>query len=123
MSLTLDPAKLWSRSLVDAELARLREEFAKFADVTVTTDAAILSLIGNVARSNEILERTFRALGKAGICVKMISQGASKVNISMLVDDAQADEAVRALHAEFFEVPVSGRAAAGAQAVLHAAGR
>jgi len=90
VSLTLDPAKLWSRGLVGAELARLREEFAKFADVTVTTDAAILSLIGNVARSNEILERTFRALGAAGVAVKMISQGASKVNISLLVDDKLA---------------------------------
>jgi aspartate kinase len=114
VSLTLDPAKLWSRSLVDAELARLREEFAKFADVTVTTDAAILSLIGNVARSNEILERTFRALGAAGVAVKMISQGASKVNISLLVDDKAADGAVRALHAEFFER--KGEAAAGAAA-------
>jgi aspartate kinase len=113
VSLTLDPAKLWSRGLVDAELARLREEFAKFADVNVTTDAAILSLIGNVARSNEILERTFRALGAAGITVKMISQGASKVNISLLVDDKDADRAVRALHLEFFE---GANAAAGAHA-------
>ena len=120
VSLTLDPAKLWSRSLVGAELARLREEFAKFADVTVTTDAAILSLIGNVARSNEILERTFRALGAAGIAVKMISQGASKVNISLLVDDKDADRAVRALHAEFFE-PSSAKAAPAPHAA--AAGR
>ena len=33
----------------------------------------------------------------------MISQAASKVNISMIVDDAQRDDAVKALHAAYFE--------------------
>lgn len=47
--------------------------------------------------------RVFKALGRAGCRVRMISQGASKVNIQLLVDDASADDAVRAVHAEFFE--------------------
>ena len=33
----------------------------------------------------------------------MISQGASKTNISLIVSDSEAHIAVRALHAEFFE--------------------
>jgi len=32
----------------------------------------------------------------------MISQGASKVNISFIVNDTEAAEAVSALHLEFF---------------------
>ena len=38
------------------------------------------------------------------INVKMISQGASKTNISLIVPAAQAPDAVKALHAEFFGV-------------------
>ncbi len=103
VSVTLDPAKLWSRSLIDTELGRLREELANIATVSVTPEHAVLSLICNVERSNEILERVFRALGASKVAVKMISQGASRCNISLLVDDSVADAAVRALHAEFWE--------------------
>ena len=45
----------------------------------------------------------FRVLGSHKINVKMISQGASKTNISLIVSDSEAHIAVRALHAEFFE--------------------
>lgn len=83
-------------------MERIRDEFAKIAEVSVSYGYAILSLIGNVERSNEILERTFRALGRKNISVKMISQGASKVNISLLVEGEHADDAVRAIHEEFF---------------------
>lgn len=76
-------------------MERIKEEFSKVADVSISYNYAILSLIGNVERSNEILERTFRALGRNKISVKMISQGASKVNISLLVEGERADDAVR----------------------------
>lgn len=32
----------------------------------------------------------------------MMSQGASKTNIALIVDDAEAKAALRALHVEFF---------------------
>lgn len=76
-------------------MERIKEEFSKIAEVSVSYNYAILSLIGNVERSNEILERTFHALGRKNINVKMISQGASKVNISLLVEGEHADDAVR----------------------------
>jgi len=37
--------------------------------------------------------------------VQMVSQGASKLNISFIIDDREAAEVVRALHEEFFEGP------------------
>lgn len=37
-----------------------------------------------------------------GISVSMMSQGASKVNISLVIDAAHGQAAVRALHREFF---------------------
>lgn len=104
VSLTLDPAKLWSRDLVKEELDSLVQDFEEngIARVKCTTGHSLISLIGNVERNNEIMERSFRALGAAGVKVKMISQGASKTNISMLVDDEEGSAAVNAIHAEFF---------------------
>jgi aspartate kinase len=44
----------------------------------------------------------FKVLGREGINVQMMSQGASKTNISLIVRDSEAKHAVRCLHAEFF---------------------
>jgi aspartate kinase len=105
VSLTLDPSKLWSRDLQQAELEKLVEDFEKegIAHVDVSSGYSIISLIGNVERNNEIMERSFHALRAADIKVSMVSQGASKTNISLLVNRTQGDDAVRAIHAEFFE--------------------
>jgi aspartate kinase len=35
----------------------------------------------------------------------MISQGASEINMSFMIDEDDADEAVRSLHATFFSNP------------------
>ena len=109
VSVTLDPAKLWGKPAQgETGLARLQDELGRIATVSVAPEHAVLSLICNVSRSNAILERVFRALGAAGIAVKMISQGASRCNISLLVDGAVADLAVRSLHEEFFGSAASG---------------
>ena len=104
VSLTLDPSKMWSRDLVQEELDALVAQFEEIgiARVTVTTGHSLISLIGNVERNNEIMERGFRALSDADVKVRMISQGASKTNISLLVDGDQGTEAVKAIHKEFF---------------------
>lgn len=39
---------------------------------------------------------------REGIQVQMMSQGASKVNISLVIDAHNGQSAVRALHEEFF---------------------
>ena len=46
--------------------------------------------------------QVFRVLGQENVNVKMMSQGASKTNISLIVADAEARNVVQALHNEFF---------------------
>jgi len=46
--------------------------------------------------------QVFRVLGREGVNVKMMSQGASKTNISLIVSDAEGQRVVRALHRQFF---------------------
>ncbi|KAF3565640.1 hypothetical protein DY000_02019097 [Brassica cretica] len=101
LSLTLDPSKLWSRELI--QQASSLEELEKIAVVNLSKGRAIISLIGNVQHSSLILERAFHVLWTKGINVQMISQGASKVNISLIVNDDEAEGCVEALHKSFFE--------------------
>lgn len=107
ISLTLDPSKLWSRELIQQELDHVVEELEKIAVVNLLQHRSIISLIGNVQRSSLILEKAFHVLRANGVNVQMISQGASKVNISLIVNDSEAEQCVRALHAAFFESDLS----------------
>ena len=85
-----------------ADLAGLLEDLARVAEVKATKEKAIVTLICDASHSSSILEDAFTALHKENINVQMISQGASKVNISMLVDTNQANDVVKILHKALF---------------------
>ncbi|GBF88595.1 aspartokinase chloroplastic-like [Raphidocelis subcapitata] len=102
VSLTLDPKRIWNDGEVDEEIDRLVYDLERIATASITRDAAIVSLICNVSRTSEILQRSFSVLLREGISVSMMSQGASKVNISLVIDAADGQRAVKALHEEFF---------------------
>ncbi|WP_407426035.1 aspartate kinase [Treponema sp.] len=85
------------------KLEGLVEDLKRGADVTVKSNKAIVTLICDASHSSSILEDAFKALHEADINVQMISQGASKVNISMLVDESQANDVVQILHKALFK--------------------
>ena len=80
----------------------LVEDLKKASEVTVRTGKAIVTIICDAAHSSAILAGGFEALADEGINVQMISQGASKVNISMIVDDDEAEKTVQILHKAYF---------------------
>lgn len=81
---------------------QLVEELETLGQVQVRRDGAIICVVGEALRETPgIAARIFRAIEPVN--VQMISQGASKVNVTLVVDDAQAAEAVTRLHAEFFD--------------------
>jgi aspartate kinase len=94
ISLTLDAAR---------SLEPLKKDLGRIASVDIRTGKAIVTIVGDVRRSSEILARAFRTCEILGVPVQMVSQGASKVNISFIVDDTEAEDVVRALHGDFFD--------------------
>jgi aspartate kinase len=86
----------------DYDLEPLKDDLLKIAHVDIKTGKAIVTIIGDVARSSEILQDAFGVCASLGIQVQMISQGASKVNISFIVNGDQAEDTVRGLHGKFF---------------------
>lgn len=97
VSLTFD--KKQSPDQIESAVDNLSE----YAKVTVKEDRAILTLITDVERSSEVLSTAFRVFNNRGITVEMMSQGASKVNISFVVKNEQIDDAILNLHKCFFE--------------------
>jgi aspartate kinase len=63
---------------------------------------AIVAAVGEGMKGTPgVAARVFTALGRAKINVVAIAQGSSELNISLVVDEAQRDAAVRAIHEEF----------------------
>lgn len=98
ISMTLDNA------LCDFEtLETLRSELSSFSSVSFSENTkAIVSLVSDSSRSSCVVGRAVSALDREGIQVLMISQGASKYNVSVTVDMEDASRAVKAMHDEFF---------------------
>ncbi len=79
-------------------------ELADAACVTVQPERAVVCLVGEGMKTTAGLAgRIFSTCGDAGVNIEMISQGASEINVTFVVRDADCEQAVRALHAHFFE--------------------
>ncbi len=79
-------------------------ELDTIADVKYGGRKAIVCLVGETLRDTPgVAARVFTAI--KDINVQMISQGASEINITFVVDENDVPEAVRRLHAEFFSDP------------------
>lgn len=75
-------------------------------DVTIDRDLAILAIVGDgMAGMPGVAAKLFSALGRAGVNVRAIAQGASERNISAVVDAASTTRALRAAHASFYLSP------------------
>ncbi len=76
-------------------------DLEKLAYVKYQGRKAIVCLVGdNIRERPGVAARVFTAL--ADINVRMISQGASEINITFVIDEDAVPEAVRRLHKEFF---------------------
>ena len=85
-------------------LPAIAQELKGMANVRWENHKALVCLVGEqVRRRPELASQAFRAIGD--IDVRMICQGASERNISFLVDESRAVEAVERLHRVFFLRP------------------
>jgi aspartate kinase len=82
-------------------LADIEAELSRIAEVSIVQNQAVVCVVGDALRETPGLgARIFGAL--RDVNVRMISQGASFNNVSFVVDGADLEHAVAALHAEFF---------------------
>lgn len=92
VSLTIDNA---------VRLNQVRAELEQFSEVEIETSNSIICLVGeNIRHTKGIVARVFNALH--GVNIRMLSQGASLLNISFVVATEDLTASVAALHKEFF---------------------
>jgi aspartate kinase len=85
-------------------LPEICAELGKIADVKYEGQKALICLVGEDIRGhNGMAAQVFSAVSH--INVRMISQGASEINMSFMIDEEDVEEAVRSLHAVFFAEP------------------
>lgn len=85
-------------------LPAISAELSKLADVKFEGNKALVCLVGEDIRGQSgIAGQVFSAVSH--INVRMISQGASEINMSFMVNEEDVDGAVCALHKQFFRSP------------------
>ena len=93
----------------DRAVAALKERFAdaiargRIQAVDVIPDCCVLAAVGQAMNSRKGVAATmFSALAKASINIRAMAQGCSEYNITVLVDQADAVRALRAVHSRFY---------------------
>ncbi len=82
-------------------LSHIIKELKQFATVTVSDKKAIICIVGdNLRNTPGLAVRMLSAI--TDVNINMISQGASEINLSFVVDEEQVDDAVLRLHKELF---------------------
>ncbi len=81
------------------ELERLRQNIDRIA---AQSQVVIVAIVGAGMKGIPgIAAKVFTALGERGLNVISIAQGSSEYNLSLVMDEKDADAAVRAIHAGF----------------------
>jgi aspartate kinase len=88
----------------DAHLPAICSALAPFTEVSIEKNQALLCAVGeNIRDTPGVAARIFAAL--QDVNVRMISQGASRLNLGLVVNEVDLLRAARALHREFFCEP------------------
>ena len=75
------------------------KELKELGTVYVYPNNTIISIVGQEITQNTNLSSTvFGAIEKSGIDIKLISQGASQINLSFVVADKKADKVLKIVH-------------------------
>ncbi len=85
-------------------LDRAADELARLGEVSVARGRALVCVVGrSLASRADLSERVFAALSRAGVVPDMISRGASAINLSLVVPEADVRRLVPEIHARLFD--------------------
>lgn len=87
------------RPYSEQQLEAARRRLSSLAQVEIERDRAVVCVVGEELRGQVgVLGRIFGAIADRGIKARMVSQSASEINVALLVDNAQIEPTVVALH-------------------------
>ncbi|OCL14000.1 aspartate kinase [Glonium stellatum] len=87
----------------DEDLRGAITDLSEYGTIDIVPDMAIVSLVGRQLKNMVgISGRFFSVLGENNINIEMISQGASEINISCVIEEREADRALNVVHTCLF---------------------
>jgi aspartate kinase len=86
------------------KLESLRKDLSELASKTeIQSDKCLIAIVGEgMKHAVGLASRTFQAVAASGVSLQMISQGASEINITFLVENSEIGKVLPVLHKEFF---------------------
>jgi len=97
----VEQAAAAARDAFDRELRT-----GQIQNVAIDRDLAVLAIVGeDMAGTPGVSAKLFTALARSGVNVRVIAQGASERNISVVVNGEAATRALRAAHSAFYLSP------------------
>lgn len=94
VSMTIDNAQ---------DIDKIQNELEDIADVEILSGKAVICVVGEgMKHTPGVAGRTFSVLGKNKINIEVISQGASEINITFIVDGKDAEKSIKVLHGEYY---------------------
>jgi aspartate kinase len=89
-------------------LPEITEELELIGETRIARNKAIICVVGEgMKHTPGIAARIFGALARARVNIEMVSEGASEINLTLVVDEQEVNRAVRVLHDEFFPARLS----------------
>jgi aspartate kinase len=88
----------------DKDLDQIKKDLENIGEIRIERKKGIVCIVGEgMKKTPGIAARAFTALANQNINIEMISEGASEINLTLVVDEEDVDKAVRVLHDEFFK--------------------
>ena len=89
----------------DEHLEEIAKELSDIGEVSIEAHKVIVCAVGGSVNAAGVVGQMFSVLGDAGVAisVEMISQAARGVSITFVVDEKDAEQAVKVLHKEYIE--------------------
>lgn len=94
ISLTIDDTK---------NLEKIKAELEQFSSVEISSNNAVISVVGDGIKLTAGIAAKFFGVLK-GTNILMVSFGASEVNLTIMVQEADLEASVKLLHSEFFDL-------------------
>ncbi|KAI8866482.1 aspartate kinase [Ramicandelaber brevisporus] len=95
-------------TVLERNLEPAVQELRRIGTIDILRGMAILSLVGRQMRNMVgIAGKMFTTLAEANVNIEMISQGASEVNISCVIEQSSAVTALNAIHDKLLAVPIA----------------
>ncbi|MCZ7644537.1 MAG: aspartate kinase [Planctomycetota bacterium] len=87
----------------EKRLEALKKDLLESSKVEIQREKCIVAIVGEgMKHTVGLAARAFTAVAKGGVSLQMISQGASEINITFLIDNSEIPKTIKSLHAEFF---------------------